>query len=124
MDKKNWIIISLSLVIIILVFIKFTGDSEFETIIEQISGQRNDAIRSAAVIESELEKSIVESAGLRENYNQSRENNTKLRTENREYRNIIDNLTSGSKKTDRGLGEYGKINREFDDFIRQFGTEE
>ena len=124
MDKKTWVIISLSLVIIILVFVNITGDSDFETIIDEISGQRNDAIRSAEIIENELDLSIIESAELRKNYIESRENNTKLKSENREYRIIIGKLTAGSQITDKGLSEYGEINREFSNFIQQFGTEE
>jgi len=123
-DKKNWIIISLSLVIIILVFIKSTGDSEFKTIIEQISGQRNDAIRSAEIIKYENSRIRTESAILRKNYIETEKNNLNLETENSNYRRIIEDIRRGSKKTDRGLGEYGKINREFNNFIRQFGTEE
>ena len=124
MDKKTWTIIALSLAIIILVFINITGDREFETIIDEISGQRNDAIRSAEIIENELGLIIIESAELRKNYIESRENNNKLKSENREYRIIIGKLTAGSKITDRGLEEYGKINQQFSDFIQQFGTEE
>ena len=124
MDKKTWIIISLSLVIIILIFLNYTGDSEFETIIESLQGQRDNAIRSAEIIEYELDRSIEESAELRKNYIEARGNNTKLKSENREYRIIIGKLTAGSKITDKGLEEYGEINREFGDFIREFGTEE
>lgn len=124
MDKKNWVIIALSIVIIILVFINITGDSEFETIIKSLQGQRNDAIRSAEIIENELDLSIIESAELRKNYIESRENNNRLKSENREYRIIIGKLTAISKITDKGLSEYGEINRQLDDFIREFGTEE
>ena len=124
MDKKTWIIISLSLVIIILVFVNITGDSEFETIIGEISGQRDNAIRSAKIIEIELDRSIIESEELRKNYIESRENNNRLKSENREYRIIIGKLTAISKITDKGLEEYGKINQQLDEFIQQYGTEE
>lgn len=124
MDKKNWVIISLFIIIVILVFSLVSGDSEFETIIGEISGQRDNAVRSAKIIEIELDRSIIESEELRKNYIESRENNNRLKSENREYRIIIGKLTASSKITDKGLSEYGEINRQLNDFIQQFGTEE
>ena len=105
MDKKNWIIVALSLVIVILVWINITGDRELKSVIDEISGQRNDAIRSTAIIEFELGRSIRESAGIE--------------AENLELENIINNIISGSEKTEYHLTEYGNINNDFAEFIRQ-----
>ena len=112
MEKKNWIIIALSLVIIILVFVKFTGDSEFETIIDEISRQRNELVRSTSIIGSELNRSIGENTQLEKD-------NIELRNDNTELEQIVDNLTSGSKKTKDYLTEYGTINTDFRYFIQQ-----
>jgi hypothetical protein len=118
-EKKTWIIIALSIAIGILIWIIISGDIEFETIIGEISGQRDDVVRSTEIIQSELEASIIESAELRINYNEARENNTKLKSENNEYRIIIESLTAGSQKTDEYISQYGDINSDFENFIRQ-----
>ena len=110
MAKKTWIIISLSLVIIILVFIIATGNSRAAVDFEQIRTERDNAIRSAGIIEAELSQANERIDELEDGYSR--------------VKKIVDDLTAGSKITDRGLGEYGKINRQLDDFIRQFGTEE
>jgi hypothetical protein len=111
-DKKNWIIIAMSVVICILVFINITGDREFETIIDTLSGQRDDAFRSAAIIKSELDRSIGENTQLEAD-------NIRLENDNTELERIVDDLTTGSKKTDEHLTEYGNINSDFEEFIRQ-----
>ena len=110
MAKKNWIIIALSLVIIILVFIIATGNNRTETNFEQIRTERDNAVRSAGIIETELSQAISRINELEEG--------------SKRIKKIVDDLTAGSQITDKGLGEYGKINRQLDDFIRQFGTEE
>lgn len=124
MDKKILTIIILSLVIIILVLIIVIGNNRTSVDFEQIRTERNNLIRSASIIENELERSLIESAELRENYFKTRENNNKLKDENRQLGIIINNLTTGSQETDKGLGKYGEINKQFADFIRRNGTEE
>ena len=126
MDKKTIIIIVLSLIIIILIWVIFSRGSKFETIIDEISRQRISALRSSAIIKSENQKIGKELAGVKannirseENYIRSEENNLRLETENREYRNIIDELISGSGELNKGLNEYGDINNDFAGFIRQ-----
>lgn len=117
MDKKNWIIISLSLVIIILIFIIFTGNGSTQAIIDQIREQRNELIRSTTVIESELDRSIGENTQLKAD-------NIELRNDNTELGNIIDNLTGRSKETKEHLDEYGRINSDLADFIQQNQSDE
>lgn len=125
-DKKIIIIIILSLIIIGLIWFGFSRGSYFETIIEQIQGQRISLIRSTAIIESENSRVRTESAELRKNYIQSEQNNIKseednirLQTENKYYRGIIGEITAGSKETDQYLGEYGRITDDFAEFLRQ-----
>jgi len=55
---------------------------------------------------------------------ESEKNNTKLESENKQYRNIIGQLTAGSKETEYHLSEYGRINTDFAEFIRQNGLTE
>lgn len=112
MEKKDYIIIVLSIIIIVLIFFIFTGDSELETIIEQIQRQRISLIRSTEIIESELNRSLTEVTQLEAD-------NIKLTTDNTELTAIIDNISKGSFKTDQHLGEYGKINTDFARFIQQ-----
>jgi len=116
-EKKDYIIIILSLIIIGLIFIIFSGRGKFETIIEQIQGQRISAIRSNEIIESELEKS--------RGYNTQLEaDNIELERDNTELESIVDRLTAGSKETEYHLAEYGNINSDFAEFIQANGNTE
>ena len=119
MDKKIVIIVILSLIIIGLIWIIFTGNSGTQVIIDKIRDERIQLVRSTAIIESENSKIREESKQLRENNIQSAENYRKLEIENIEYRDIIDNLTSGSRKIQNYLTEYGTINNDLADFIQQ-----
>ena len=112
MDKKTWIIISLSVVVIMLILIITTGNSSTQAIIDKIREQRNNLIRSAAVIESELDRSITANSQLETD-------NIELRNDNTELGNIINNLTIGSQETKNIIGEYGRINNDLADFIQQ-----
>ena len=105
MDKKTITIIILSVIIIGLVFFIFTGKSKFNSIIETLRKQRTELTRTNEIIQSELIKST--------GYNQE------LETDNIKLESIIDNLTAGSEKTESDLAEYGNINNEFAEFIRQ-----
>ncbi len=110
MRKKNWVITFLSIVIIILVFVIATGNNRAAVDFEQIRSERDNAVRSAGIIETELSQAISRINELEEG--------------SKRIKKIVDDLTAGSKITDKGLGEYGEINRQLDDFIQQFGTEE
>ena len=112
MDTKTWIIISLSIIIIILVLLIFSGNDSTQAIIDKISTERNELVRSAAVIESELDRSIGENTQLEAD-------NIELRNDNSELEQIIANLTSGSAKTKDYLTEYGIINTDLGDFIQE-----
>ena len=112
MEKTTWIIIALSLVICILVFIIFTGNYSTQVIIDEIRKQRNELIRSASIIESELDTSLRENTQLEADYIELSDDYTELEQ-------IVGNLTSGSKKTENYLTEYGTINSDLADFIRQ-----
>ena len=112
MDKKTWIIISLSLVIVLLVVINITGNGNTQAIIDKISTERNELVRSANIIESELDRSIGANTQLEAD-------NIELRNDNSELEQIIDNLTSGNQKTKDYLTEYGIINLSLADFIQQ-----
>ncbi len=122
--KKTIIIVILSLIIIGLIWFIFAGNGKTQAIINKISTERIQLVRSTAVIESENSKIREESKQLRENNIQSAENYRKLEIENIEYRDIIDNLTSGSQKTENYLTEYGTINNDLANFIQQNGTVE
>ena len=122
--KKTIIIVILSLIIIGLIWFIFAGNGKTQAIINKISTERIQLVRSTAVIESENSKIREESKQLRENNIQSAENYRKLEIENIEYRDIIDNLTSGSQKTENYLTEYGTINNDLANFIQHNGTME
>ncbi len=122
--KKTIIIVILALIIIGLIWFIFTGNGKTQTIIDKIRDERIQLVRSTAIIESENSKIREESKQLRENNIQSAENYRKLEIENIEYRDIIDNLTSGSQKTENYLTEYGTINNDLANFIQQNGTVE
>ena len=124
MEKKNITIIVLSLIIIILILIIFTGRSRFETIIEQIQGQRDSLVRSTEALELENKRIDEESRILRSNNIESEENNQKLKRENTKYREIIDELTAGSEQSKKYLSEYGLINRDFAEFLQQATVED
>ena len=117
--KKTLIIVVLSLIIIGLVWFIIAGESKTDIIIESLREQRIQLIRSTEIIESANSRIRIESAGLRENNIQSEENNRKLKSENLEYRRIIDSLRIGSRQTESYISEYGEINRDFADFIQQ-----
>ena len=119
MDKKIIGIIILILIIIGLIWFIYSGNGKTQTIIDKISTERIQLVRSTAIIESENSKIREESKQLRENNIQSAENYRKLEIENIEYRDIIDNLTSGSQKTENYLTEYGTINNDLANFIQQ-----
>lgn len=126
MDKKTWIIIALSLVIIILILIITTGNINTQAIIDKIRTERNELVRSTAIIEFENSKIRAESAELRANYIESEQNNLKteednirLESENRNYRRIILDIRTGSKETKSYLIKYGSINTDLADFIQQ-----
>ena len=103
-DKKTLIIIILSIIIIGLIWLIFSGKSRLDFIIKEISEQRTELIRSNTIVEGELSKS--------KGYNKE------LETDNIEFERIIDDLTSGSEKTESDLAEYGDINSDFAEFIR------
>ena len=119
MDKKTLTIGILSLIIIGLVWFIFSGNGKTQAIIDKISAERSQLVRSTAIIEFENSKIREESKQLRENNIQSAENYRKLEIENIEYRDIIDNLTRGSRRIENYLTEYGTINSELADFIQQ-----
>ena len=110
-DKKNWIIIILSIIIIILVWLIFSGNGKAQIALSEIREQYSILIRSTGIVESELTKSV--------NYNTQLEtDNLQLRNDNTELGQIIDDLTTGSKKTKNYLVEYGTINYDFANFIK------
>ena len=117
--KKTLTIGILSLIIIGLVWFIFSGNGKTQAIIDKISAERSQLVRSTAIIEFENSKIREESKQLRENNIQSAENYRKLEIENIEYRDIIDNLTRGSRRIENYLTEYGTINSELADFIQQ-----
>ena len=126
MDKKILIIVILSLIIIGLIWFIFARNSSTQAIIDEISEQRIQLIRSNATLESENRKITSESAELRKNNIESEQNNLKteednlrLESENREYRRIIFDFRTGSKETKEDLDEYGRINSDLTDFIQQ-----
>lgn len=119
MDKKIITIIILSLIIIGLIWFNISRGSSFETILEQVQGQRSLLIRSTAIVESENSKIRIESAELRENNIKSEENNIQLETENKYYREIIGEFTAGDQEAKQYLGEYGFISNDFAEFLRQ-----
>lgn len=112
MDKKILIIIILSLIIGILIWIIFSGSGNTQAIIDQIREQRSQLIRSTAVIESELDRSLNANSQLETD-------NIELRNDNTELGNIVNDLTIGSEKTKNIIGEYGRINNDLADFIQQ-----
>ena len=111
-DKKNWIIIALSLVIIFLVWFIFSGNGKAQIAISEIRSQYTELVRSTSITESELDKSLRENTQLEED-------NLKLETNNIELESIINNLTTGSQKTEEYLTGYGLINSDLADFIEQ-----
>ena len=108
MDKKILLIIILSLIIIGLIWIIFSGKNNLDAVIGSLRIQQSELIRSNGIIQGELIKST--------GYNQE------LETDNIELESIIDNLTTGSKKTESDLTEYGNINNDLAEFIRQAKT--
>ncbi len=110
--KKTLIIVVLSLIIIGLIWFIFTGNSGTQVIIDKIRDERNQLVRSAGIIESELDRSIGENTQLQKD-------NIELRNNNTELEQLIDNLTAGSAKTKNYLTEYGTINNDLADFIQQ-----
>lgn len=126
MDKKIIAIVILSLIIIGLIWFIFSGGFRTNAIIEQIQRQRINALRSAAIVETENSKIRKESEELRANNIESERNNIKteednkkLKSENTEYRRIIDDFITGSRKVEDGLSEYGWISDDFAEFLRQ-----
>ena len=105
MRNETIIIIILSLIIIGLVSAIYGGKSNFDSVIESLRIERISAIRSNGIIKKELEKS--------RGYNQE------LEKDNIELESIVDQLTAGSEKTKQHLNEYGSINRDFAEFIKQ-----
>ncbi len=110
--KKTIIIVILALIIISLIWFIFTGNSGTQVTIDKIRNERNQLVRSAGIIESELTKSIGANTQLQAD-------NIELRNNNTELGQLINNLTSGSAKTKNYLTEYGTINNDLADFIRQ-----
>jgi len=110
MRKTTWIIIVLFIVIIILVFIITTGNNRASVNFEQIRTERDNALESARISETELSKANDRVDELEDGYNK--------------VKKIVDDITAGSKITDKGLSEYEEINQQLDDFIQQYGTEE
>ena len=112
MQTKDYIIGILSLVVIILILLIFTGSNGTQAIIDKIRGELSQSIRSNQIVESELDRSIGANTQLEAD-------NIELRNDNTELEQIIDNLTSGSQKTKDYLTEYGIINLSLADFIQQ-----
>lgn len=104
MDKKTGTIIFLSLIIIGLVLLIFSGKGKLDAIITTLQKQRTELTRTNEVIQGEL----VKSKGY----------NKELEADNLEFERIIDNLTAGSEKTESDLAAYGDINSDFAEFIR------
>ena len=121
MDKKTGIIIILSLIIISLVWIIFTGKDDTNPVLEALREQRIEFDRSTEIIELENSKLKSESKGLRSDNLEAERNNKQLESENTKYRVIIDRLTEGSEKTEEYLSEYGSILGDFAEFLRQAG---
>ena len=104
MKNETLTIIILSVIIIGLLVFIFAGRGNAQIALESLRKQRTELVRSTAVIQGELVKS--------RGYNQE------LETDNLELERIIDNLTTGSEKTESDLNEYGNINTDFAEFLR------
>lgn len=105
MRKKIIAIVILCIIIVSLVGFIFAGKSNFDSTITALSEQRNQLVRSNAIVEDEL--------------NKSKRYSSELEANNKELEQILDNLTVGSEKIESGLNRYGIINRDFESFIRQ-----
>ena len=112
MDKKTIIIIILFVIVISLVFVIFSGKNNLDSIINSLRIEQSELTRSNEIIKSELDKS--------EGYNKELEtDNIELSNDNTELEQIINRLTAGSEKTGYYISEYGNINKDFAEFIRQ-----
>ena len=109
MQKKNWIIVSLSLIIILLVIINITGDYTAQVAIDKISAERNELIRSNSITERELASSLSTVGRLQDIINAT----------DRQLKQLLDDIARGNEETEDYLAEYGEINRDFADFIQQ-----
>ena len=111
MDKKTITIIVLSIIILLLIWFIFTGKSKADAIITTLQEQRIQLVRSNAVVEGELDKS--------EGYNKElEEDNKELEEDNIELEHIINNIATGSEKTEEHLSEYGIISDDFAEFLQ------
>lgn len=105
MDKKTIAIIVLSLIIIGLVWLIFSGKGDTNAAIKALSEQRVEFTRSTETIERQL--SSVQKY------------NKELEADGIELERIIDSLTTGSAKTEEYISEYRGINNDFSKFLRQ-----
>jgi len=104
-DKKILIIIVLTLIIIGLIWLIFAGKGNTNVALEALREQRIEFVRSTETIERQL--SSVQ------RYNKE------LEADSIELERIIDELTAGSTKTEEYISEYGDINSDFAEFLRQ-----
>ena len=105
MDKKIVVIVILSLIIIGLVFLIFTGKGATNSAIEALSEQRIEFVRSTETIERQL--SSVQKYSK------------ELEADIIELERISDSRTAGNKKTEEYISEYGGINNDFEGFLQQ-----
>ena len=105
MEKKTVVIGILMLIIISLIFLIFSGKGKADAALKALSEQRIEFARSTEIIERQL--SAVQK------YNQE------LEADSIELERIIDELTAGSTKTEEYISEYGGINHDFAEFLRQ-----
>ena len=110
------IIIGIS--IALLVFIS-TGRDDSQADFESLRNERNELIRSTEIIKSENNRIKEESAELRNNNIKTEKYNKQLESENKNYRDILSKLTAGNEKTESILIEYGNINKDLAEFIKQ-----
>lgn len=114
MDKKNWIIISLSIVIVgLLVWIFGFAEPNYrelgkrldDSIIRASSITQSARILQAGNQESirELEKERIISRGFQETSNNFKRLYKQSERDNREQREIIDRITSGDIEIDRTI---------------------
>ncbi len=124
MDKKTIAIAVLSLIIIcLIVCIVWPGDSESEAILSEIRSERDTALESNRLIAIENQRIRNESTELRRDNQKSADYNTELEQQNNEYKQLIDDIGRVATDTRNIVGEYGDINNDFAEFIRQNSPE-
>lgn len=109
MDKKILVIIGLSIIIGILIFINISGSNTTQATIDTLSGQLDKSIKSNLITERELDLSLSAVGRLQDIIDDT----------DKQLKQVLNDIAEGNEKTESDLSEYGDINQDFADFIRQ-----